>query len=125
MVRGTGAKDGKMNEGKLYYTTQRLKTQQQRGVVRLGDTLTELMNNQISPMQARFALLADIFSQLLPVELARHCTLSDVSGGQVKVLVDSPVYLYELKLCGCELLEELQRLCPRVKIKKIKFVVGN
>ena len=114
-----------MNQDKLYNTVQRLKPEKLGKTVKLGDTLRELMEHQISPRQARLGPIFELWSQLLPTELARHCKLSDVSGGQLKVLVDSPAHLYELKLCSSELLEELQRQCPRAKIKGIKFVVGE
>ena len=114
-----------MNDDILHNVGQRLRTNQPHRAVRLGDTLSELMNNHISPRQARFGPIAELWSQLLPAELSRHCRLSEVSGGQLKVLVDSPVYLYELKLCSSELLEELQRQCPRAKVKEIKFIVGD
>ena len=93
--------------------------------VRLGDVTRELMENRISPQQARFALIAELWSQLLPDELRRHCKIGGISGGQLKVLVDLPVYMHELQLCSTELLSELQQQCPRAHIKKIKFVVGS
>jgi len=91
---------------------------------KLGDAVKQLMENRISPQQARFGPIAELWSQLLPAELCRHCKLADLSGGQLKVLVDSPTHLYELQLCSSQLLEELQQQCPRARIKKIKFVIG-
>ena len=91
---------------------------------RLGDTVQQFMESRILPQQARFGAIADLWSQLLPVELRRHCKLADISGGQLKVLVDSPAYLYELQLCSSQLLEEFQQQCPRARIEKIKFTVG-
>ncbi len=90
---------------------------------RLGDTLSELMENQISPRHVVFSSVVELFGRLLPAELARHCKLADISGGQLKVLVDSPSYMHELRLCSLELLGELQRQCPRARIRKIKLVI--
>ena len=106
-------------------TMQRLRKHAPDRTVRLGDTLSELMKNRISPLQSRFGPVAELWNQLLPTELTQHCSLTGISGGQLKVLVDSPVYLYELKLCGSELLEQLQQQCPRARIRKIKFIVGD
>lgn len=92
--------------------------------VRLGDTINQLMENRISPQQARFSTVAELWSQLLPAGLRRHCEIMDISGGQLKVLVDLPPYMHELRLCSSELLKELQQQCPRAQIRKIKFVVG-
>ncbi|MHC4642686.1 MAG: DciA family protein, partial [Planctomycetota bacterium] len=93
--------------------------------VRLGDVTTELMKSRISPQQARFGPIAELWTMLLPDELRRHCRIVGFSGGQLKVQVDSPAYRYELQLCSSELLSELQQECPRAHIKKIKFVVGS
>ena len=92
--------------------------------IRLGQVVQQLMTEQISPRQARFSQVAAVWSQLLPAELCRHCEIVDISGGQLEVQVDSPSYVYELQLCSSELLEELQRQCPKARLTKIKFVVG-
>jgi len=92
--------------------------------VRLGDTLSELMENRISPRYARYSSVIELWGRLLPAELSRHCKLADISEGQLKVLVDSPSHMHELRLCNSELLGELQKQCPKARIRKIKFVIG-
>ncbi len=92
--------------------------------VRLGDTVQQFMAEQVSPRQARFGAVAELWSQLLPAEFYRHCEIVDISGGQLKVRVDSPAYKYELQLCSSELLEELQHQCPKARLTEIKFVVS-
>jgi hypothetical protein len=59
----------------------------------LGKVARQLMDERISPQQARFQ-------------------------------ADSPSYVYELKLCSSELLEELQWQCPKARLTKIKLVVA-
>lgn len=92
--------------------------------VRLGDTVQRFMAEQVSPRQARFGAVVELWGQLLPAELYRHCEIIDISGGQLKVSVDSPAYKYELQLCSSELLEELQQQCPKARLTEIKFVVA-
>ena len=92
--------------------------------VRLGDAVQQLMDEHISPRQARFGAVAELWGRLLPVELCRHCEIVDISGGQLIVRVDSPAYKYELQLCSPELLEALQQQCPKARLTKIKFVVA-
>lgn len=92
--------------------------------VRLGEAVQQLMAERISPRQAKFDTVAEIWRQVLPAELCQHCEISGISGGQLKVQVDSPSYMYELQLCSCELLKELQGQCPKVRLTKIKFVVA-
>jgi len=90
----------------------------------LGQAARRLMDERISPLQARFSKIAEIWSVLLPVELVEHCEIIDLCGGQLTVQADSPSYAYELQLCSPELLKELQRQCPSVRLAKIKFVIG-
>ena len=100
------------------------RTRKKYGTVSLGQVAQQLMAEQISPRQTIFGPVAELWSQLLPDELCRHCEIVDISGGQIKVQVDSPSYMYELQLCSSELLEELQQQCPKARLTKIKFVVG-
>jgi len=92
--------------------------------VRLGDVVRQLMEETIAPQQAVFQAVGEAWSALVPQELRRHCRIVDVADGQIKVQVDSPVYMYELRLCGSELRDELARLCPQARIRQIKLSVG-
>ena len=90
--------------------------------VKLGAAIEQFLTEQVSPKQARFGAVADLWSRLLPEELCQHCEIVDVSSGQLKVRVDSPAYKYELQLCSSELLKELQQQCPKARLTEIKFV---
>ena len=90
----------------------------------VGQVAQQLLDEWISPQQARFSQITEAWSRLLPPELCEHCEIVGISGGQLEVQVDSPPYKYELQLCSSELLEELQRQCPRVRLTKIKLVVA-
>lgn len=91
--------------------------------VRLGDLLAKFVDEQISPQQARFEALTELWRELLPPNLYRRCQIADMSGGELKVSVDSPSYANELRWCSSELLEELQQRCPQARIKRIKIIV--
>ncbi len=115
-----------MNEDEqLRSAVNRQKQRYRDKAVKLGEVTKELMENRISPQQARFGSIPEIWNQLLPDELRRHCKIAGIFGGRLKVLVDLPAYQYELQLCSSELLSELQQQCPRAHIKKIQFVVGS
>ena len=90
----------------------------------LGDLVKTLIDRRVGPQHAKFGSLEEVWEQLLPAELSGHCELTGVYGGQLKVRVDSPAHMYELKLCSSELISELQQQCPRAGIKNIKFVIG-
>ena len=91
---------------------------------KLGDIAEQLMNKRISPRQAKFGSVVEVWSQLLPTELREHCTIASVSSSQVRVIADSPSYVHELRLCSSEILEQLQRQCPAARISKIKIGVS-
>ena len=95
-----------------------------RGAIRLDQAVRELVDEQITPKQARFSRIAEVWSRLLPAQLAGHCEIVELSGGQLDVQVDSPSYMYELQLCSSELLKELQRQCPKARLTRIKLVVA-
>jgi predicted nucleic acid-binding Zn ribbon protein len=92
--------------------------------VGLGDVLNGFMENRVSPQQIRFGVIAEAWSQLLPVELCQHCRIAGISGSRLKVLADSPSYMYQLQLLSCELVGELARRCPQARIQEIKIAVG-
>ena len=114
-----------MDEDEQLHNAVRWRTKQKPDrTERLGDVLSKLMESRVSPRQARFGPVAELWEQLLPEELSQHCKIANISGGQLKVIVDSPVYLHELRMCNSEILRELQQQCPRARIKTIKFVIG-
>jgi len=90
------------------------------GAVNLGQVAQKLLDERISPQQAKFSQVDEVWSELLPAGLQQHCEIVGLSGGQLDVKVDSPSYVYELQTCSSELLAELQRQCPRVRLTKIK-----
>jgi hypothetical protein len=65
-----------------------------------------------------------LWQQLLPAELCHHCKIVDVSGGELKVVVDSPSYATELRWCSSELVGEFKRRCPGARVRRITFTVG-
>jgi len=93
--------------------------------VRLSDVVREVLQTQVSPRQARFGSVVESWQQLVPVEFACHCRLVELTAGTLKVMVDSPSYMYEMQLCRSALLSELQRECPRARIRKIAIAVGS
>ena len=103
---------------------QEQEKQRRDRTTRLGDLVKTLIDRRVGPQHARFGTLEEVWEQLLPVELSGHCEIAGVSAGQLKVRVDSPAHMYELKLCSSELISELQQQCPRAGIRNIKFIIG-
>ncbi len=94
------------------------------GFISIGNVVRQLMDNRVSPRHAVFDSINELWCRLLPAELVQHTRIADISGGQLKVQVDSPSYMYELQLCSSGLLGELRRRCPQVRVKEIRFVLA-
>ena len=108
----------------LHNTIEERRTGKFDGTARLGDIAEKFVTEQVSPKQMKYSAISELWSQLLPAELQQCCEIVDISGGQLKVRVDSPAYQYELQLCSSKLLEQLQQQCPKSRLTKIKFVVA-
>lgn len=108
---------------RLHNTTSGQGVNKPDKMIRVGDVVQQLMDNQLSPRQEAFDVIDQQWRQLLPVELVRHSRIAGISGGQLKIQVDSASYMYELQLCSSGLLSELQRLCPQARVKEIKLVL--
>ncbi len=91
---------------------------------RVDELLSEYLENQLEPRRQKFGKIDESFRNLLPATLASHCRPDSVTAGNLKVIVDSPVYMHELRLCGEEIVRELKSLCPRARITKITPTIG-
>jgi len=78
---------------------------------------------RLGPVQAHCDSIEGALAGLLPPALRAHCRLGGVTGGSVKLVVDSASYMYELQLCKSELLMELQQLCPSARLRRIQVTM--
>jgi len=62
--------------------------------------------------------------EVVPGELAAHCRIEEFTGGVIKVVVDGPAYMHELRLWKRKLCERLNSITPRCGVKDIKIVIG-
>ncbi|MCK4913518.1 MAG: DUF721 domain-containing protein [Planctomycetes bacterium] len=90
--------------------------------VRLGGKAEDFVRRVVKPRQARFGKVMELWHEMLPAEMAKHCQIADFQAGVLKVAVDSPSHRHEMQICSHALLEQLQTSCPSAKITKIKFV---
>lgn len=115
-----------MDEGQqLENVLRRQKANRLDRAVRLGETVKQLLERRIAPQQRRLGPVLESWRAMLPEELNRHCRITGLSSGQLEVKVDSPSYMYELRLCSSQLLETLERHCPGARISRIKFSIGK
>ena len=110
-----------MDEQLLRRVVEQRRKRLPKGATRLGDVVERIQVGRILPNHRRFAGLVEELGELLGPEINKHCKIDSVSAGKLKILVDSPSYRTELRLCSHELLGQLQRQCPQAKIKSIEI----
>ena len=101
------------------------KRKQPDRTAKLGDVLNGLVEGRIKPLCARLGPVLEVWEELLPEELARHCHIEELKGAELKVIASSPAYAHELRMCAGQLVAELQRQCSAAKIRTIKVAVGQ
>ena len=67
------------------------------------------------------SVVVDVWQQILPDEINRHCRLAEISKGVLRVEVDPGPYMHEMRLLSGELVDLLNRSCPRAGIKKVSL----
>jgi predicted nucleic acid-binding Zn ribbon protein len=91
----------------------------------LGSFLEHYITEQASPKYRQFSAVEQAWLQVVPDDLAPHCKCDSVSAGQLRIIVDSPAYMYRLQIISTELIDKLGELCKRPTIRKLKLVPGS
>lgn len=114
-----------MDDAELLKKTGLKRKTRRHTTVKLAEPLQTLMDYRIAPAADKFGAVAQYWRQNIPEDLQKHCRIKNLGNGKLKVAVDSPVYLYQMKMMSASLLRELKASCPKAKIKYINFVVGQ
>jgi len=85
----------------------------------IGELVTKLVED-LGPRPQQFDDVGQALAQLLPAGLRAHCRVAGVCNGCLKVVADASSYVYELQLCREGLLEEVRRLCPSARLRRIE-----
>jgi hypothetical protein len=91
----------------------------------IGELVRRYMAERVDPRHEVFDSVATAWEETVPQGMAGFCRLADVTGGKARVLVSSPSYLYQLQLCGPQLLGQLQKRCGKKAVRYIKFEIGR
>ena len=84
----------------------------------IGDLLTGFAK-RLEPAHERYDSVTQAWDTLLPGGLRAHCRVAGLANGCLRIVADESTYRYELQLCQGLLLEELKRVCPSAKIRRI------
>lgn len=113
-------------EGRLRSVTQKAQAIARARKPRLlGDAVNQYIAERIEPRQETSDDVAAAWKELAPRNAAGFCRLAEITRGRVRIVVNSPSYLYQLRLSGPELLRQLQARCGRKAVKEIKFEIGR
>ncbi len=94
----------------------------------LAEALAQIMQPPKTGLSSRYeaaSRLNEAWSQLLPVEMIRRCRIADLAGGILTVEVDSPSYMYELRISSQQIVEHLKEQCPEAKLRAMKIVLAG
>jgi hypothetical protein len=94
----------------------------------LADALVKMMEPRRTGISQRYeaaSQLGEVWAQALPEEMVRRCRIVDLAAGLLTVEVDSPSYMYELRISSQQLVEHLRRECPEAKLRAIKITLAG
>jgi hypothetical protein len=94
----------------------------------LADALVKMMEPRHTGISQRYeaaSRLGEAWAQALPEEMVRRCRIVDLAAGLLTVEVDSPSYMYELRISSQQLVEHLRRECPEAKLRAIKITLAG
>jgi Dna[CI] antecedent DciA-like protein len=91
---------------------------------RIGEVVAGFVES-LERVPVRCDSVTEALEGLLPPPMRGHCRLGEISGGSIKIVVDSASYMYELQLCKAELLEELRRVCPGAGVRRIGVTMSG
>jgi len=94
-------------------------------VTLLSEVLGPMVHERLSTRCEQSVQLQQCWDEILPPQLADKCRIDEFSTGVMKVMVDGPGYMHELRLCKEELRSELNAAVSGVKIKEIKLSIGK
>ena len=94
----------------------------------LAEALAEIMEPRHTGITQRYeaaSRLSEAWARLLPEEILRRCRIVDLAAGLLTIEVDSPSYMYELRISSQQLVEHLRRECPEAKLRAMKITLAG
>lgn len=91
--------------------------------VKIGSVLQEFMQNVVEEKAGQYQIISRVWKKIVPENLLPHCDIIEIEDGIIKVGADSPSMVFELRMEGKSILTQIQKACPAMRIKRLKFVV--
>ena len=93
------------------------------GPVQIGTILQEFMQNTVDQKARQYQQVSRLWEKFVPESLAEHCRVAEIENGIVHIEVDSPAAVFELRMDAKRILTQIQKTCPALRIKRLKFVI--
>ena len=93
------------------------------GPVKLGSVLQDFMQNVVDEKASQYQVVSRLWEKLVPESLAQHCSLAEIESGIIHIEADSPAAVFELRMEAKRILSQIQKSCPALRIKRLKFVI--
>ena len=90
----------------------------------VGDITRRFVNQKVTPANKRTAKIIALWPSVITGDFAKHSKASQFAGGNLTVIVDSPAYLYQMRLAKQGLIQKLKQKGV-TNIKNIRLVIGS
>jgi predicted nucleic acid-binding Zn ribbon protein len=91
----------------------------------LAKAINEYIAEHVEQKHEENQDIAKAWRETVPSQLASFCRLAEITRGRVRIVVQSPSHLYQLRLSERELLLAMQKRCGRKAVKELKFEIGR
>ena len=89
--------------------------------LRLGDEITSYLKQHHRAFEKNAAII-DVWPQIVPELLQRHCRLDKRVGNTLYVQVMPGAYMHQIRMMTDEILEKMKQLAPRCGVRKIRIM---
>lgn len=90
---------------------------------KLGSVLADYLKYKIEPQRKQWAVLSEIWDDIIPQKLKEHCEPAGLDGGVLAVKVDSQAYANEIRMISRDLINNIRNKTGILKIVKIRTLL--
>ncbi len=90
----------------------------------LGELARTFVKQKVTPANKRTAKIMAMWPNIVTGDLAKHSKASQFVNGTLTVVVDSPPYLYQMRLVKQQFIQKLRKKGV-ASIKNIRLVIGQ
>jgi hypothetical protein len=104
---------------------QKTNTKKPSGPVQIGECVQDFLQKVVEPKAGEYQAVSRLWGKIVPANFSGRCRVAGIEDGIVKLQADSPSVAFELRLDSQKYLSQIQKACPALRIKRLKFTVGR